>query len=255
MRDEGGRHVVLLSARQHHNWVRHGAAKYAKFAYSTHFGFSVPAGSWGLEQGAFDSTLALSEDGAHWRPREVPESPSASDGVLHTHWTPWPDVEVETWLLALAPWHVRVHRVRSGRALHTAEGAFAVDRDPEPHRTRSGPGHARIDSPAGLCVIEDLRGGRTGDLVRASPGTNVLARRTVIPTLVGDLAPGDHLLACAVLGSAGSPEPSDSAPSGGPGSPEPAGLGAWPAPPAWETVVALLRAFHERGHPGLPEDD
>ena len=26
------------------------------------------------------------------------------------------------------------------------------------------------------------------------------------------------------------------------------------APPAWEAVRALLRAFRERGHPGLPED-
>ncbi|GAA4587643.1 DUF2264 domain-containing protein [Planotetraspora phitsanulokensis] len=264
MRGGDGRHVVLLSARQHHNWVRHGAAKYAKFAYSTLFGFSVPAGSWGLEQGAFDSTLALSEDGAHWRPCEVPTSPSASDGVLHARWTPWPDVEVETWLLALAPWHVRVHRVRTGRALTTAEGAFAVDRDPAPRRTGTGPGHARIDSPAGLCVIEDLLGGRAGDLVRALPGTNVLARRTVIPTLTGDLAPGEHLLACAVLGAAGAPEPVGAGSRlGDPGSPEPSGTGAWhepsgagawPEPPAWETVAALLRAFGDRGHPGLPED-
>jgi hypothetical protein len=229
MREEGGRHIVLLSARQHHQWVRHGAAKYAKFAYSTLFGFSVPAGSWGLEQGAFDSTLALSDDGQggndHWRPREVPGDFAAdpATGVLRSRWTPWPDVEIETWLVPLAPWHVRVHRLRTGRALRTAEGAFAVDRDPAPHDAKTGLGLALFDSPAGLCVIEDLLGEREGTLVRALPGTNVLAPRTVIPTLTGELAPGEHVLACAVLGSAPDPDGRER-----------------PAAPAWETVQALL---------------
>ncbi|MFG6196270.1 DUF2264 domain-containing protein [Nonomuraea sp. JJY05] len=221
LRCEEGRHVVLLSAGQHAPWARHGAAKYAKFAYSTRFGFSVPAGTYGLEQGAFDSTLALSEDGEHWRPCEVPDHVSAVNGVLHARWTPWDDVEIMTWLVALPPWHVRVHRIRTGRALRTAEGAFAVDRDRPPARVDTGPGRARLDSPNGLCVIEDLSGEREGDLVTALPGTNVFAPRTVIPTLKGDLPPGDHLLACAVIGL------------------EAAGAG-WPEPPAWEAVEPLL---------------
>ncbi|MFF3437476.1 DUF2264 domain-containing protein [Streptosporangium sp. NPDC002721] len=204
MRCEEGRQVVMLSAGQHNTWVRHGAAKYAKFAYSTSFGFSVPAGSWGLEQGAFDSTLALSDDGTHWRPCEAPEDFSERGGLLHARWTPWPDVEVDTWLLARSPWHVRVHRVRSGRRLLSAEGAFAVDRDPVAHRVAEGPGHARLDSPAGLCVIEDLGSARAGELVRPLPGTNVVVPRTVIPTLRGEHEPGEHWLACAVLGLSGS---------------------------------------------------
>ncbi|GII59857.1 hypothetical protein Pth03_82460 [Planotetraspora thailandica] len=231
MRTEG--HVVLLSASQHHQWVRHGAAKYAKFAYSTLFGFSVPAGSWGLDQGAFDSTLALSDDdGDHWRPREVPSDFTAdftadftgdpASGTLRSRWTPWPDVEVETWLVPLAPWHVRVHRVRTGRALSAAEGGFAVDRDPAPYAARTGPGFAVFDSPAGLCAVEDLIGEREGTLVRALPGTNVLAARTVIPTLAGALAPGEHLLACAVLGAAGGSAARE-----------------LPKAPAWEAVRAL----------------
>jgi hypothetical protein len=36
--------VTLFAARQHHRWIRHGAEKYAKFAYSTRFGFSLPGG-------------------------------------------------------------------------------------------------------------------------------------------------------------------------------------------------------------------
>ncbi|MEV4381404.1 DUF2264 domain-containing protein [Streptosporangium sp. NPDC049644] len=240
MRCERGRQVVMLSAGQHHTWVRHGAAKYAKFAYSTAFGFSVPGGSWGLEQGAFDSTLAVSDDGTHWRPCEVPECLSARGGLLHARWTPWPDVEVDTWLLPRPPWHVRVHRLRSGRGLSSAEGAFAVDRDPAAHRAAEGPGHARLDSPAGLCVIEDLRGARSGELVLPLPGTNVIVPRTVIPTLRGEHEPGEHWLACAVLGLSG-PCSSTPAPSGtGPAT-------GWPEPPGLEEVSALLPGGHPFG--------
>ncbi|MEV4109056.1 DUF2264 domain-containing protein [Nonomuraea sp. NPDC049695] len=224
MRCEEGRHVVLLSAGQHAPWARHGAAKYAKFAYSTRFGFSVPAGTLGLEQGAFDSTLALSEDGLRWRPCELPHDVSASDGVLYARWTPWDDVEIETWLVALPPWHVRVHRIRTGRALRTAEGAFAVDRDRPPTRVDTGPGLARLDSPHGLCVIADLFGRREGTLVTALPGTNVLAPHTTIPTLTGDLPPGEHLLACAVIGLEAAR----------------GGAGGWPEPPVWDSVEPLL---------------
>ncbi|WP_433256154.1 DUF2264 domain-containing protein [Streptosporangium sp. CA-135522] len=228
MRCEEGRQVVMLSARQHHTWVRHGAAKYAKFAYSTFFGFSVPGGSWGLEQGAFDSTLALSEDGTHWRPCEVPQECPAHRDLLHTRWAPWPDVEVETWLIARAPWHIRVHRLRSERGLLSAEGAFAVNRDTPARRSEAGAGHARVDSPAGLCVIEDLGGARAGRLVHALPGTNVLAPRTVIPTLTGEHEAGEHWLACAVLGLGQAPPDA-----------------RWPEPPGWEAVSDLV--------PGLPD--
>ncbi|GAA0401812.1 hypothetical protein Acor_60760 [Acrocarpospora corrugata] len=201
MRCEEGRQVIMLTSLQHNNWARHGAAKYAKFAYSTAFGFSVPGGTWGLEQGAFDSTLALSEDGDHWRPCEIPEDSSADQALHHLRWSPWADVEIETWLIACAPWHVRIHRVRSGRPLHTAEGAFALNRDVPAHRTATGTAHARLLSPAGLCQIEDLAPAptRRGELLAALPGTNVMAPRTTIPTLRGELAPGEHWLTCAVV--------------------------------------------------------
>jgi hypothetical protein len=95
---------------------------------------------------------------------------------------------------------VRVHRVRTGRPLRTAEGGFAVDRDTPPARTAEEPGRAAVASAAGLCVVQDLDGARTGRLVVPMPGTNVAARRTVLPTLTAELPPGEHWLTCAVLG-------------------------------------------------------
>ncbi len=314
-----GGDVTLLSARQHNTWARGGAAKYAKFAYSTRFGFSLPAGDLGAAQGAYDSMLALSDDAVppdaepvHFRVREtceafrveawragVPgaealgaealrggeagaggsgtagagadgawagasrqgagesgvEGPGAArsgaDGgglVLVSTWRPWADVEVTTWLAAAAPWHLRVHRVRTGRMLHAYEGGFAVDRDAGPARREETEGSACAVSAAGdLSGLRDLpapadpeqpapadpeqpaaaeptggagrsdgagrvvrgepaaglapppRAGRVLDLL---PGTNVLARRTVLPVLTALLPPGEHWLRCAVLGAA-----------------------------------------------------
>jgi hypothetical protein len=298
-----GGDVTLLGARQHNTWVRGGAAKYAKFAYSTRFGFSLPAGGLGAAQGAYDSVLALSDDtvppGAepvHFRVRETCEefrveawragAPGAEatrsgeagaeapgegkagaaggDLVLVSTWRPWADVEVTTWLAAAAPWHLRVHRVRTGRALHAYEGGFAVDRDAGLDRREETAGSACAVSAAGdLSGLRDLpapadreqpdlagptdRVGRLDGLGRADgigrsdgidradgigrsdglgradgggpaagpgappragrvldllPGTNVLARRTVLPVLVTHLPPGEHWLRCAVLGAA-----------------------------------------------------
>jgi len=197
-----GGDVTMLAGRQHHTWVRHGAEKYAKFAYSTRFGFSLPSGTLGLEQGAYDSMLALSEDGGrHWRAREETSAARAADGTVRATWRPWPDVEVTTWLTAVPPWHLRAHRVRTGRHLHTAEGAFAVDRDGGLDRVE-GPGAARAAGPAGLTGIVDSAGGRTGQVLDTFPGTNVLAPRAALPLLAGELPPGEHWLRCAVLGTA-----------------------------------------------------
>jgi hypothetical protein len=201
--------VTLLSGRQHHAWVRHGAEKYAKFAYSSRFGFSLPGGTLGLAQGAYDSMLALSDDGgAHYRVREEPVDPETRGDTVRCVWRPWPDVEITTWLAAAPPWHLRTHRVRTGRALHTAEGAFAVDRDAGVGRDMSmersaGTGYARVSGRAGFSGLRDLDGLREGEVVDCLPGTNVLARRTALPTLTGQLPPGEHWLRCAVLGAPG----------------------------------------------------
>lgn len=216
-----GGDVTLLSGRQHNTWARGGPAKYAKFAYSTRFGFSLPAGELGLVHGAYDSVLAVSDDAGdepvHFRVRETCEAPAATgeqtgtdqvteEGTVRSTWRPWPDVEITTWLTAAAPWHLRTHRIRTGRALHTAEGGFAVDREGEGTRREETAGRALAVSAAGdLSGLLDLgtpgAQPRTGQVLDVLPGTNVLARRTALPTLLAQLPPGEHWLRCAVLGA------------------------------------------------------
>jgi hypothetical protein len=193
-----GGHVVLYNVQAWAEWARGGEAKYAKFAYSTRAGFSVAVGDRSLEHGAFDSVLALSDDGGtRWRAREEVEEWRLEHDVLRSCWRPWPDVEVVTWLIPRGEWHLRIHRIRSGRKLRSAEGAFCqpwLTPGPDLREGNARTGRASFAN----CAILDIDGDRKGRLVRPIAGTNVLHGRTVLPTLLGVHGPGEHVLTCAV---------------------------------------------------------
>ncbi len=199
-------HLFALSSGQHDMGVRHGEAKYAKFAYSTTFGFSVSSATYGLAAGAYDSMLALSDDGLHFRVREVPLEARIEDDYLYSRWSPWPSaVEIETWLLPRLPWHIRIHRLRTSIKLYSAEGGFALDRT-EPERPsqryqiQNGDGLALAVYPAGWSGLRDLQNQRQGKIIVADPNTNLLHSRTVIPTLLAEHEPGEYWLICTVIG-------------------------------------------------------
>ncbi len=232
-RDAEAGHVVALAGGQldadAESHLRYGDAKYARFAYSSHFGFSLPLDRLGLFYGAYDSMLALSDDGVHYRPRRHTEEAHAEDGVHYSRWRPWPDVEVETRLIPVGPWHVRVHRVNTERSLHTAEGGFALKKDdetlrPADTRRHEADGEACVANPFGFTGLRDLRGGRAGVLLDPAANTNLIEPLTVLPMLKQQLDPGRHLLACAVFARPGVTDP-------GP---------AWSNPPQLEADDATL---------------
>lgn len=204
-RSEEGRHVFALCAGQSAPWgLRHDAAKYAKFCYSTRFGFSVGTGTPGLTHGGYDSMLALSDDGVEFRARREAFDVEFGERHVASTWRPWPDVAIRTWLIAAPPWHVRVHRIRTGRRLSTFEGGFAIahgglDRI-DTQGWKHGTGKAAAQGPNGRCEILELEGSRHGLVLMAEPCTNVLEPRTAIPALVENGRTGDGWLACAVLG-------------------------------------------------------
>jgi len=143
--------------------------------------------------------LALSADGVYYRVRQEPLEARIAPEGLHALWRPWPDVEVETWLVAAPPWHMRLHRLRCGRPLWSAEGGFAVGAEGDGKQQTSA-GLALARYPAGASGLRDLLGQRTGRVVVTAPNTNLLAPRALLPSLLGQHAPGEHCLARAVLG-------------------------------------------------------
>ncbi len=203
-RDATNSQVVALAGGQSAPWARHGGEKYAKFAYSTAFGFSVPTGKRGLTQVAADSMLALSDDGEYYRVRETILAFKHEMGTLYSRWQPMPHVEVETWLIPHLLWHLRVHHIRNDYTLWSAEGGFAVNRNGDhPLRLKgiqeSGEGFAWTSYLSGASGIRDLLGQRHGEIVRVDPNSNLIAQRTLLPTLLAKLDAGEHWLACSVL--------------------------------------------------------
>lgn len=202
-RDTAG-DVVALAGQNAPAWnPRGGTAKYAKFAYSTLAAFSVPTGEPTLEQGGFDSALALSDDGEGWRTRSGGDS--RIDGeTLVVRWQPWPDVTVETRLRHTDGGHLREHRITTGRRLYTAEGAFCVPKTglgAIPHNFTEHPGLARATADTAVSEIVCLSADtspREGVVVLPLPGSHLLHPRTALPTLRGVLDPGEHVLRCRV---------------------------------------------------------
>ncbi|VGO22323.1 DUF2264 domain-containing protein [Pontiella sulfatireligans] len=189
-------HLVALASGQ---WCGldfgHTAEKYSKFAYSTHFGFSVSREATGLVKGAYDSMLALSDGEDHWRVRRQCELVEITDDAVISVWKPWPDVEIETRLEHRYPWHIRTHTIKTGRALETAEGGFAASREAE-----SVPKEGAVGVLYGGSGILNIEGEREASVVEPLPNTNLMNPCTAIPTLTGRLEPGKHRLVCAVLG-------------------------------------------------------
>jgi hypothetical protein len=207
-RDESRAHVFALASGQYADFrPRHVAEKYSKFAYSTAFGFSVPSAQTTEEGGAHDSTLALTRDDLYFRVRHECLVARIDDSVLYSKWRPFEDVNVETWLVPMAPWHVRIHRLRTARPLSSREGGFAVGCGDDDEQGlvrgpafRRRPHHALSVRSAGTTGIHDLLKVRQGKILRPHPNTNLMHPRTEIPVLVGRHAPGEHWLVCAVLG-------------------------------------------------------
>lgn len=143
-------HHFLLSSGQFCPWpLKATEAKYGKFAYSSHFGLSVPTGTL-IQQIAPDSTLALSkDDGDTWRvPWRVQNIKFGSVGMkresqtlekiptIRSIWKPWKDADIAVHSLLIAPsqrwpdWHVRLHRLEnkgtSDIQVRVVQGGFSI---------------------------------------------------------------------------------------------------------------------------------
>lgn len=228
--------VTALSSGQENLSMRGGPEKYAKFAYSSRYGFGVEVDERGFRTNGFDNMLAFSEDGLHYRVRETNEKVLLAGESLRATWKPFPDVDVETTLVAAGDWHVRLHRIRSTGLLSVTEGGFAISRnDGDRDAVSEEAGRATADCGADVSAIIDLGSSiiRHGVALKALPNTNLINAKTTVPQLRGEIPAGETLLACAVFAGVAGPE-SEKA------------LATVPALPDME---ALDRLFAEQGVP------
>lgn len=198
-----GKHVLLFpNGYKHFDYHNHTHSKYEKFVYSSHFGFSVPRSNLSLSEGAFDSMLALSEEGEYFRvKRQVTEKKYMKD-YLYMKWTPWKDVTVETWIIPGTPWHTRVHCIQSERKLYIADGGFALGNEPqESTQVIADEQRYLIQNKRGtVAAVDLLKEGKTGN-IHPNSNTNLLYPNTVIPMINRTLKSGKNLLIHGFYGS------------------------------------------------------
>ncbi|MCR6633469.1 DUF2264 domain-containing protein [Devosia sp.] len=198
--------VVALSSGQQlgsglKRWhLRQSSEKYCKFVYSSRYGFSVEVDDRDYDHAAFDGMLAFSDDGSRFRVREGNEQAQIAGNCLYSRWQPWKDVVVETWLVPANPWHIRVHRVSTPRPLHSTEGGFAIAiSDFDPVATTDHTRRAIASTTTDISAIVDLGGLRKGRTLRALPNTNLIAAKTLVPQLRGEIDAGTTILVTTAM--------------------------------------------------------
>ncbi len=206
-RDDASGQAVLFPAGRKCAFLGSHTEKYEKLAYSNLFGFSMARGS-NLEEGAFDCVLAVSESGEnHYRMRDGFECAEATEDYTRVRYSPMRGVLVETWVVPMLPWHVRVHRITAHKSIDVADGAFAIasERDMagcEPDEIIEDGDGITAAFKWGISGIIRAHGPGSPVLVKAQPNTNLLEPLTVIPTWTARLEKGEHLLVTMVVGDA-----------------------------------------------------
>ena len=221
-----GRHILCCSPESEHlvllnggNWrksrFQHIEEKYAKFAYSTHFGFNVTTGNGGADKKAPDNTLLFTDDDYYFKERGFTYDHEVGEDYLASSFSPWSDVEVRTWMCPIGTcWHLRVHRVRSQRELKCVEGGFSLARTDAYYPATGGQnsgnyfgcveesnglGQSMICDSSGMSCIIDPIGTRKGKIILHAPNSNVLYQRAVIPTLKGKIHTGETYLVSLIF--------------------------------------------------------
>ena len=210
-RDAENRQVIAYTAGNHGWEHMHEDEKYEKFAYSTHFAFSVAKEPTTLSKGAFDSMLAVKRRGRDlWHVRSGVDSFSLTPEKVCFSWSPAEGVHIDTVIAPLGMWHVRKHVIRTEEPLEAAEGAFSVRKDwagSRPcdriaSRLEEGSGFAAASGAFGASAIFALTGYAKGEVVSTEPNTNLLYPRCVLPMLRAEIGAGEGVLLCAVYGGA-----------------------------------------------------
>ena len=207
-RDRDNAMVTAYTAGNHAYEHMHEDEKYEKFAYSSQFTFSIVKEAGTLNKGAFDSMLAIREEGQGlWHGRSGCDTFALSEESVVCRWSPLKEVFIDTQVIPVdGRWHIRRHTIRTARPLEAAEGAFAVKRDWAGQRPcdrirtvlcaddRSAAAHGGY----GTSAIYALSGYEKGEVLSPECNTNLMHPRTVLPTLHARIGPGVTRLVCAV---------------------------------------------------------
>ncbi len=172
--------VVALTAGQYPTVEHsHAPAKYAKFAYSTRFGFSVPRSSLSLEDNAPDSMLAFQLNQMIYVRRKCLLF-EITDTSIFALWSPVEGIRVETTLIPTKNGHLRRHRIQSEQECTAYDCGFAYPGGKDT-TAQINDGFAKVYDGNGYSSMLSKQG--TGIVIHPSPNTNLLFPLTRIPAI------------------------------------------------------------------------
>lgn len=177
------------------NPLGHYVEKYAKFAYSTNFGFSVAHSQNNLNETAPDSMLAFmlpNEEKVYVRQRSLRYEVLA-DKVVSV-WSPMEGIIVETVIIPCEDGHLRSHKILTDKNCIIYDCGFSVALYEKNYNVETKENMIIISNILQGCKIECLDKFMKPYLIEADPNTNLLYKNTSIPSLCCCLNVGQHLV-------------------------------------------------------------
>lgn len=200
--DKNRGHHWALNAGQYPNWpMRHHAERYGKFAYSSRHGFQVSGGNEGLNRLGFDSSMAISDDGLHWRLWRPSENPTLCDEQITTEWDDPDWIHVIARIEIIDGRQKRQFSIEAKRPLWIIEGGwpFPINapnkiEDQREEICAGGIASASRPETSWHSSIEDQSPGiqREAFIAVSDPNLNILHPNTLIPGLREFLQPGSY---------------------------------------------------------------
>lgn len=182
------------------NPLGHFVEKYAKFAYSTVFGFSVSHSQMLLSEAAPDSMLAFIPEGEE---RVCVRQRSIRYAVLPdrivSEWSPAAGILVETEIRPCGQGHLRRHRITSKRPCRVYDCGFAVSSTETGYQVSVGKDFIEVGNRLHGCRMERVSEGLEPYLLEADPNTSLLYKNTAIPALWRRLAAGETVIETKVV--------------------------------------------------------
>lgn len=200
-----GDHVVsLVPGRRVSDGHSHTLEKYAKFAYSSRFGFSIMRSNLTLAECAPDSTLVFRVYGYLFPKDVIEEEYEISERGLRFSWSPIRGIHVRTSITPTRFGHIRRHEIESDIPAdipcEAYDCGFALSTDDRRIYDRhSSQREAVVKNEEGYCLVRSLAGDGRGEILIPDPNTNLIHPKTTIPVAAYSIRRGKNVIETELL--------------------------------------------------------
>lgn len=187
-----GQVTAYVAGRTRPHQHVHTAEKYSKFAYSSRYAFSVPRSMHSIAEAAPDSMLAFEWQGMIYV-KGITDVREVRDNEVYMEWSPCHGIKVKTRITLVDGGHRRVHEIISEHACVAYDCGFALP---------DGDGMAVVKEAQSVSIsdgehrhlVTGTGESREPDVIQASPNTNLMVPKSVIPCMRYEIREGTQVL-------------------------------------------------------------